>query len=513
MNPWTAIAAVTESEYQTLLHDLYDCAKTQRQQLKSLLLTNKSSQFGQRFHFGTINEPERYQSTIPLQNYSDLAQTIERMMAGEEGELFEEKVLLYEETGGSSAASKLIPYTESSLTGFRRAVYPWLHDLARQYPQLGRSYFAISPAARVPKTTASGIMIGAGSDAIYFGRQLLEPLMAISAVPEQLGSVTDMEQWQRLTLLYLLHAEDLTLFSVWSPSFLTSLLAELPRHVEWLLRELHDGSTALPGAPVLAAAPQRAALLRQAMVGGSLDTRLLWPQLQLISCWTHAGAKRFIPQLQQLFPHVTIQGKGLLATEGVISIPLVGHDYPVLAVNSGFYEFLDETGNLLLAHELADGGAYEVIISVPGLWRYRIGDWVRVRGWIGSAPKLEFLGRGKMVCDLVGEKLNDAFVADCLQMIDGFAMLAPASQGQPRYQLFTEKMNEGLLSRVEQALRRNPQYAYACDLGQLGPLQLIVVEHPWPRYQSWALGNGQRLGDIKPPSLRTETDWEQRLCQ
>ena len=51
---------------------------------------------------------------------------------------------------------------------------------------------------------------------------------------------------------------------------------------------------------------------------------------------------RFLPELRALFPGVEIQGKGLLATEGVISIPLMGRPAPVPAVTSHFLEFLDE---------------------------------------------------------------------------------------------------------------------------------------------------------------------------
>ena len=37
------------------------------------------------------------------------------------------------------------------------------------------------------------------------------------------------------------------------------------------------------------------------------------------------------------------------------------------------------------------------------------------------------------------------------------------------------------------------------------------VENLMARYIQHALERGQRLGDIKPPALRPETDWEEKF--
>ena len=512
MKPWSTIATTTHDEYQRLLLGLDQCAATQRKKLAQLLHCNADTTFGLGYGFNLIDDPDLFRKVVPLHSYEDLALELQHQLQGQPC-LLAEPVLHAEETGGSNGRAKLIPYSASTLRAFQAAIYPWLHDLSQHYRQLGYAYFSISPATRSPGVTHIGIPIGAANDSIYFGNELLEPLAAISFAPRQLAAVKDMQQWQHLTLAYLLRAEDLTLLSVWSPTFITALLAELPQHAEGLLRELRDGIPApLTGVPPLAPNPERAAVVARALAGGVPDTRLLWPRLQLISCWTHASAARFIPGLQRLFAHATIQGKGLLSTEGVVSIPLVGHNYPVLAVNSGFYEFLDAAERSHLAHELRTGEDYEVVMTVPGLYRYLCGDRVRVHGWIGTAPQVEFIGRSGLVSDLVGEKLSEAFVADCLKGIEGFAMLAPALEPRPHYHLYVEIADSTLLEQVEQALQGNPQYAYARALGQLAPLRVVTVKQPLQRYQTWAMQRGQRLGDIKPPSLRSEPDWERHMC-
>src|SRR5690606_23717403 len=79
----------------------------------------------------------------------------------------------------------------------------------------------------------------------------------------------------------------------------------------------------------------------------------IWPRLALLSCWADGPAARFADQLQARLPHVTLQPKGLLATEAMVSLPWLddvddtdGTDDAgaVLAVTSHFLEFLDDAG-------------------------------------------------------------------------------------------------------------------------------------------------------------------------
>ena len=70
--------------------------------------------------------------------------------------------------------------------------------------------------------------------------------------------------------------------------------------------------------------------------------RQTWPRLALISCWTDAAAGQFVPEVKRMFPDVEIQPKGLLATEGFVSLPIQAGS--ALALRCHFFEF-EESGS------------------------------------------------------------------------------------------------------------------------------------------------------------------------
>jgi hypothetical protein len=451
------------------------CAGAQLRQLESILNRNGGSAWGRRHGFGAIRSYAEFARALPVSTYSDLAPWIERVAAGEPDVLACGPVVAFEETGGSSGGRKLVPHTAEGLAAFHRGLAPWLDDLFQSHPQIaeGTFYWAISPAGRAPRRTAGGIPIGL-PDAAYFGEAVQQAVLDTLAVPPALGELADMDEWRRATLAHLLARRDLTLISVWSPTFLTELL----RHA------------------------------------GERDYAKLWPRLRVISCWDQAAARPHAERLRALFPGVTVQGKGLLATEGLVTMPLAGCEFPVLALESGFWEFVDEGARACMAHEVRAGGEYALLMTThAGLYRYAIGDRVKVRGFAQDTPLLEFIGRGDLASDLCGEKLTEDFVAKALTPLRlQFAMLSPARHDR-RYLLLLDAHEAGDESRaaaarrVERALRENPQYSYARSIGQLGAVRAVACERPLEKWIARGVARGQRLADIKLPALAPDAEW------
>jgi len=519
--------------YRSLRRAQDNPAAAQAALLDRMLRANASSAYGREFGFSQVRTAREFQSAVPIVSYDQLRPWIERIKAGEQSVLTDKPVLMLEKTSGSSTAAKYIPYTASLLREFQRAVGAWMFDLHAHEPKMmyGTAYWAITPLAREREVTAGGLRVGFENDTEYLGATERFLLRKILAVPEEVAHIPELDTALYVTLRFLLQSPSLTFISVWAPSFLTILLEHLQNHEERLLADLHNGTLRPPGQlpaalapalhPFLRADPFRARRLEHAWrESDSLLPRDLWPNLRVISCWTDASSRSAVPALRELFPGVRIQSKGLLATEGVVSLPLTKHGACVAAATSHFYEFVEQPGTPpRLLHELEANHEYSVLLTTGGgFYRYRLGDRVRVVGFAKNTPLLEFLGKEDGVSDLCGEKLSPAFVASVLKELSvecayrsDFAMLAPSQQEGPRYVLFLQGATSqtDLAVRLDQRLTENPHYAYCRRLGQLAaPRVFHITSDASECYLRRCVAMGQRAGAVKAVALHRLTGWE-----
>jgi hypothetical protein len=484
--------------------DVFDraCATpgvSQRALLRRILQTNAGTDFGRAHHFEAIGSVEEFRSRVPIRTYDEIRPWIDRVSQGEANVLTREPVIAFEETGGSRGGRKLIPYTSSSLLGFRAAVLPWLADLADRRPTAfaGKAYVAISPAARRPRSIC-GIPVGLASDGAYLGADLFAAFLSVLAVPPSVAGCLDVDEWRFATLAHLVASPGLTIVSVWSPTFLIGLLDAVPGLAEPLARAVRNGAFEMPPDPA------RAREVEAALACHPIDTARLWPQLDTVSAWADGPSRSYAQRLGEMFPHAVLQPKGLLATEGPVTTPGTA-PWAVPALGSAFLEFVGDTGSPLLCDELREGQSYRVILTNSGgFYRYDLGDRVRCRGHAGPMPLLEFTGRD-VTSDLVGEKLGESFISDVLSSLGDAACLVPRAAVKPFYELLIETRRGGnpqpSAALVEKRLCANPQYAYARRMGQLGPVVLRGVDRLLDRYTSAEVRRGRRLADIKPPIL------------
>ena len=234
----------------------------------------------------------------------------------------------------------------------------------------------------------------------------------------------------------MLSERDLGLVSVWHPSYLLILLDRAVERSGELAEALKtgdwgDGRTHAPmpgrAGEVLAALERR-------------DFAALWWRLRVISCWDQARAAGDAARLRTMFPRVDVQGKGLLATEGIVT--LTWHDGRHVAASLSHtlhFRAYSETEESSVSDELIPldrvrkGGVYTVFLSTGnGSELYPLNDVVRCTGFLARTPCFDFLYRSGGVCDLRGEKLHtgqaERLIAELEQRFSlfSFAMLIPA---------------------------------------------------------------------------------------
>jgi hypothetical protein len=459
-------------------------------------------------------------SLKPIQNYQDFSRTFPITGYGDYAALIDDeksarrktlpKVVRFQPTSGSTDKIKWIPYTEQLLKDFDAALGPWLYDFYTQAPQTlrGPHYWSLS---WLPEDLRNeGLCLDDTELFPFWKRLLLKQTMAVTAPVDRTPTS---ESSMYATVAYLIATPDLSFVSVWSPTFWFTLMKTLEDHRESLALSLANGAWSEFAAELrhldCPRAPERARLLRS-----RVDVADLWPKLCTLSAWNTSTSAATARRIEQTWPRLRVVGKGLWSTEACVTIPFRGRY--VLATRSHFFEFEDHaTGEVRPAWLLRLGQIVSPIVTTSGgLLRYKMQDVLRVSGFEGQTPCLDFLGRADGV-DLVGEKTSHLRAIEVLDSIATenrqaflFAVRAEKSYYCAVLHSACGRSHEDLSARLEASLAESFHYRLARELGQLGAAKVHLVPEPLKPYTQIHLNRGMVLGNIKLEPLRLVTEHE-----
>lgn len=464
---------------------------------------------------------EEFVRRIPVSTYADYAEALTEQRERQQSWLIDSPVARYQPTSGSTSAVKWIPYTKLFLDELDQVITAWVGDLYAQYPgqAAGTHYWSLSwiPTALRAQTAGD---INDDMKMLSWGKRALAYLT--QAVPQEVALAETLDDSLFATVAYLCADEHLGFISVWSPTFGLNLLEHMAAWRGELSRALHDGQwgpRTARMAGVRCPRSTRAAALLQAW-DGVLDPAFfqrLWPRLAVVSAWDTAAAAPWAQALRSKLPHAGFQGKGLWATEGVVTFPFQGR-YP-LAYLSHVYEFIDAHDQRVLPPwQLREGQEVIPLMTTgSGLARYRMNDVLRVNGFLGQVPCFTFLGRNDGV-DLVGEKISATTAQGILDGLPVDEQVLPVTllaldqmvEGRPGYVLLAESFGEvdtsaraqALSEHLEQALQGHFHYKLARELGQLQPAQCLLCPQMRDIYLGLCRDRGMIEGNIKVEPLR-----------
>lgn len=375
--------------------------------------------------------------------------------------LSREKIILIESTSGSSGKKKEIPYTKSMLRSFQNMFLIWAHDLlffSGINFKNGKFFMSVSP------------QIGNidNDDRKYLSftfRLLLSPFLVSN--PDNHKSHSSEEFFFKISR-DLLANNNLEIISIWSPTYLLALLNFMEKNQNELDFKLKSWEK-------------------------------VWPNLKIISCWTHAQAEKPSQKIKDLFPNVTIQGKGLLLTEAPITIPWSEANGNIPLITETIIEFLE--GDQIRGIDQIEVGKKYTVLSGQrnGFLRYNTEDVVKVTGFYYKVPILEFVGRLGQQIDLAGEKFSEDLIRIITKEHDRFFFIIPdVSQEFPRYVILTELNDK---TDWDQKLKTIYHYKLARDLRQLSAPLIFETKNPHETYLRYFQSKGMNLGDIKEKIL------------
>lgn len=336
--------------------------------------------------------------------------------------------------------------------------------------------------------------------------------MHLLSSPRIIFDVIDLRLALDLHLLFALRSENLTsVSSTFLPVVLDQFFIRMSAIEPLVYDALRTGSVgaiALSLPPYVRNAldrelagpnPERARQIRSAIEprnGSSVP--LIWPHLRYIRCLSSASFSIGRATLKNYVGEVPIMSPVYSASETFLGFSLqpdLDPTYYVIATEDAFVEFLPErdrpSDDTCLMTEVTVGAIYQIIVTTyAGLYRYRLGDRVRVVGFWGQAPIVELLGRVGQALNIFGEKTpEDALIAAVQDMAAARELtvvdfVATIAWGPARYVIYTELFPtlsvptlRDLAATLDSALRqRNPDYDDFRVDGSLASAEVRIVQ-------------------------------------
>ncbi|HEX6161205.1 MAG TPA: GH3 auxin-responsive promoter family protein [Thermoanaerobaculia bacterium] len=460
--------------------------------LRLILERNAATAFGKHHGFGEISTVEEFRERVPVVTYEQHAQWIERAVAGEPDILTRGPVSYFSTTSGSTSTPKFIPGTQQTIVNGCEAILARNAYLKRHHPEAfdGTPLFIVGNAneGKTTKGVGYGAMTGFGYHVGHMG-------FSGPRLPYEIFTIADYKTRYSCILRFALAQADLSAIIAYNPSTLVLLFEHAQQNWDALVRDIREGTLSVDVddevrealAPFLVADFDRATELESLR---DLGPRAWWLKLAIVVCWKGGSLGFYLRELERFIGTLPVRDLGVLASEAVLTIPVDDETAGgVLLPESGFFEFLPaEGGHPRGAWELEVGQSYRVVVTTHGgLYRYDLGDIVRVERMHLAMPVLSFLHRAGRVYSFTGEKLTELQVTHAVRAAsDSFGIrltsftAVPVWQLPPRYDVFVEtdgKVSaEMLAARIDGQLSlANIEYASKRSSGRLARCEVTLV--------------------------------------
>ncbi|MDJ0765264.1 MAG: GH3 auxin-responsive promoter family protein [Myxococcota bacterium] len=508
-----AATMFSRKEYLAYIAGLKDIAPHQRDVLGQILNAVSGTASAEKHGLSGAETPDTFREKVPLSEYADWGEMIERQRQTGQPVLSKSPCERYQPTSGSTSKIKWIPYTKQFLAQVDAFISPLIYHMYLKYPKIrkGTHYWSLS---WVPTELRKKVNPNVNDDLKLLPWWKSAFMSITMAVPSNVAQAETSDDSIFSTACYLCADQHLSFISVWSPTFLLNLLDFISAHREEIAEVLATGQwiSARESLDFIPCPKSHQAARTLSAWDGTIEPKILkrlWPAMGMISAWDTWTSEPWAKELRMLFPFAAFEGKGLLATEGIVTMPFDG-EYP-LTYQCHFYEFKDlSTNDILYPWELEKGQVVQPILTTgAGLLRYALHDRLEVTGFLETCPCFRFVGRSDGI-DLVGEKMSPEIASQLLAEIGEKYPVKPLSliaipkqySGMAdRYLLLCDGNDtsfiDDLAADVEAALRKTFHYNLARDLNQLAHPACVVSPEAKALYQSRASARGMVAGNLK----------------
>lgn len=536
-------------EFETITKD---AERIQRETLRKILEENASAEYLQNLGLNGRTDPESFKSSVPLVTHEDLEPYIQRIIDGDISPILTGKPIttISRSSGTTQGKPKFLPFNdelmETTLQIFRTS-YAFRN---REFP-IGKGKALQFIYGSKQSKTKGGLNAGTATTNVYRSSTFKAEMKAMQSQccsPDEVIFGPDFHQSLYCHLLCgLIFREEIQLvFSTFAHSLVHAF-----RTFELVWEELCDDiregvlssritvpSIRAAMSKILKPNPELANLIHKKCSGLSNWYGLipeLFPNAKYLSGIMTGSMEHYLKKLRHYAGDLPLMSADYGSSEGWIGAnvnPILPPELATFAVlpNIGYFEFIPQrVGNLesqvlfiepkpVGLTEVKVGEEYEIIVTnVAGLYRYRLGDVVKVMGFHNSTPELKFICRRNLLLTINIDKNTEKdlqlsvdeaakLLAEEKQEVVDFTSHVDLSTDPGHYVIFWEvsgEVNDEVLKECCNCLDRSfvdAGYVSARKVNAIGPLELrVVLKGTFQQILDHYLGLGAALSQFKTP--------------
>ncbi|XP_065001263.1 jasmonoyl--L-amino acid synthetase GH3.5-like isoform X1 [Musa acuminata AAA Group] len=541
-------------EFEALTND---AGRLQTESLRKILEQNGEAEYLRNLGLGGRTDPESFRACVPLVTHRDLEPYIQRIADGDTSVLTGKPITSISLSSGTTQGKpKFLPFNDELVQSTMQIYRTSFAFRNREYPIGDGKALQFIYSSRQVKTKG-GLIATTATTNVYRSEQFKRTMKDIQSQctsPDEVIFGPDFRQSLYCHLLCgLIYSNEVQIISSTFAHSIVHAFRTLEQVWEELCIDIREGVlSSRITVPSIRSAVSKLLIPNPSLADSIYNkcVRLsnwygvipeLWPNAKYVYGIMTGSMEPYLKKLRHYAGSLPLMSADYGSSEGWIGANVNPSLIPELATfavlpNIGYFEFIplekpeeQELENIASTihyiesepvglTEVEVGKEYEIIVTnFAGLYRYRLGDVVRVAGFHNSTPELQFVCRRSLVLSinidkntekdlqLAVEEAAKLLAAEKLEVVD-FTSHVDTSTEPGHYVIFWELSSD----TTEEVLRSccncldlafvDAGYIGSRKVGTIGPLELRVVrKKTFERILEHFLGLGAAMSQFKTP--------------
>ncbi|KAL9371090.1 hypothetical protein Peur_036230 [Populus x canadensis] len=408
--------------------------------LAKILTQNSEVEYLKRFNLDGAIDRETFKSKIPMIRYEDLQPEIQRIANGDRSSILSAHPIseFLTSSGTSAGERKLMPTIKQELDR-RQLLYSLLMPVMNLYvPGLdkgkGLYFLFVKSETRTPGGLLARPVLTSYYKSDHFKTRPYDPYNVYTSPNEAILCADSFQSMYTQMLCGLLEREQvLRVGAVFASGLLRAIRflqlhwLELSDDIEsgMLNKKITDPTVKDCMVNILKPNPKLAEFVRMECGKENWEgiiTRI-WPNTKYLDVIVTGAMAQYIPTLDYYSGGLPKACTMYASSECYFGLNLNPMCKPsevcyTIMPNMAYFEFLphepaeisqDSTPKLVDLADVELGKEYELVITTyAGLYRYRVGDILRVTGFHNSAPQFHFVRRKNVLLSIDSDKTDEA---------------------------------------------------------------------------------------------------------